>query len=63
MSKPAAQRIITPTPVRRSIRVKAAPARAFEVFTASMGRWWPKAHSINKSPQQAVVMEPRAGGR
>jgi len=57
-------RTIVPAPVRRSIRVKAPPARAFDVFTTGMGRWWPRQHSINKgSPQQAVIMEPRAGGR
>ena len=54
---------IAPAPVRKSIRVKAAPARAFETFTAGMGRWWMKSHSIGTSPQQDVVMEPRAGGR
>jgi len=57
-------RTITPAPVRRSVRVKAAPARAFEVFTAGIGRWWPASHSINKGPkQQAVIIEPRTGGR
>jgi uncharacterized protein YndB with AHSA1/START domain len=57
-------RTITPAPVRRTIRVKAPPARAFDVFTGGMGRWWPREHSINKgSPQQAVILEPRAGGR
>jgi uncharacterized protein YndB with AHSA1/START domain len=52
-------------PVFKTIRVKAPPARAFEVFTAGMTRWWVKSHSINptKSPQLQVVMEPRVGGR
>jgi len=55
---------IVPAPVRRTIQVKAAPARAFEVFTTGMGRWWPHEHSINKaSPQKDVILEPRAGGR
>jgi uncharacterized protein YndB with AHSA1/START domain len=54
---------ITPAAVRRSILVQATPARAFELFTIGMGRWWPANHTIGKSPQAAVVMEPRVGGR
>jgi uncharacterized protein YndB with AHSA1/START domain len=56
-------RQIAPAPVRKSIEVKATPERAFEVFTAHMGRWWLKSHSINTSPQQEVIIEPRASGR
>lgn len=34
-------------PVRREILVPAEPDRAFEVFTAEIGRWWPLAeHSV-----------------
>jgi uncharacterized protein YndB with AHSA1/START domain len=55
---------IMPAPVRKSIRVEAPPQRAFEIFTANMGRWWPRTHSINKfSPIADVVVEPRSGGR
>ena len=54
---------ISPAPVRRSIRVKATPARAFEVFAARMGSWWPKSHSVGTSPLREVIIEPRAGGR
>jgi uncharacterized protein YndB with AHSA1/START domain len=52
-------------PVVKNLRVRATPSRAFEVFTAGMGRWWIRSHSINptKSPIAAVVIEPRAGGR
>lgn len=57
-----AQRI-APAPIRKSIRVKATPDRAFAVFTASMGQWWLKSHSLLQSPQQDVVIEPRDGGR
>jgi len=56
-------RTITVAPVRKSIRVGAPPERAFEIFTAGMGRWWPKAHSINASPIADIVIEPRANGR
>jgi uncharacterized protein YndB with AHSA1/START domain len=54
---------ITMAPVRKSIRVKAARQRAFEIFT--QWRWWPKEHSIlkSRSPQVSVTTEPRAGGR
>jgi uncharacterized protein YndB with AHSA1/START domain len=54
---------ILPAPVRKTLQVKAGQARAFEVFTTGMGRWWPPSHSIGKSPQKDAVMEPRAGGR
>jgi uncharacterized protein YndB with AHSA1/START domain len=54
---------ITPAPVRKSLVVKAPPQKAFDVFTAGMGRWWLKSHSINSSPIAEIVMEPFAGGR
>jgi len=54
---------IAPAPVRRDILVAAAPARAFSIFTSRMGAWWPKSHSVGKSPQADVVVEPRSGGR
>jgi uncharacterized protein YndB with AHSA1/START domain len=56
-------RTITLAAVLKSIEVNAPPARAFEVFAAF--RWWPKTHSIleSKSPQIAVTVEPKVGGR
>jgi uncharacterized protein YndB with AHSA1/START domain len=56
---------IVPAPIRKEIRVKASPARAFEIFTAGMSKWWLKSHSISptKSPIKDIVIEPRAGGR
>jgi uncharacterized protein YndB with AHSA1/START domain len=52
-------------PVVKTIRVQATPARAFEVFTTRMSRWWPPGYSISptKTPLAEVVLEPRAGGR
>jgi len=50
-------------PVRKSIRVNATPARAFDVFTSGLGRWWPLNHGIGKQPRKGVVMEARLGGR
>jgi uncharacterized protein YndB with AHSA1/START domain len=48
-------------PVRKS--VNASQARAFEVFTSGLGRWWPLDHGIGKTPRKAAVMETRLGGR
>jgi uncharacterized protein YndB with AHSA1/START domain len=56
-------RTITPAPVRKSIEVRAAPARAFRFFTARIGQWWPPSHSILGVPPQDVVIEPAVGGR
>jgi uncharacterized protein YndB with AHSA1/START domain len=54
---------IVPAPVRKTLHVKAAPEHAFKVFTAGMGRWWPKSHHIGKVELKDVTIEPRAGGR
>ena len=56
-------RIISPSPVRKSVRVNAPQARAFEVFTAGVGLWWPKSHHIGASDLDTPVIEPKAGGR
>ena len=56
-------RTILPAPVRRSFTVRASPERAFEVFTAGIGRWWPKTHKIGAAPLERAVIEPFAGGR
>src|SRR5579863_9452144 len=49
-------------PVRRTIRVKATPERAFRVFAEQMDSWWPKSHHIGSSPMKAIVVEGRPGG-
>ena len=54
---------ITIAPVRKSIRVNAAAEHAFDVFTAGLGRWWPRDMGIGKLPMKAAVMETRLGGR
>lgn len=54
---------IRPAPVRRSVTVKAAQARAFQVFTDGFGRWWPRSHHIGKAAMTSGVIEPRVGGR
>lgn len=55
--------MIKPAPVRRAIEVQAPVERAFELFTAGIGSWWPATHSIGASPLRTPVIEPRAGGR
>jgi uncharacterized protein YndB with AHSA1/START domain len=49
--------------VKKSIRVNAAPQRAFEVFANRFDSWWPKDHHIGKSNMKQAVIEPHAGGR
>jgi uncharacterized protein YndB with AHSA1/START domain len=55
--------IIRLTPVRKSVRVTAPAERAFEIFTAGIGHWWPKTHHIGASDLDTPVIEPREGGR
>jgi uncharacterized protein YndB with AHSA1/START domain len=54
---------ITPAPIRKSVLVNAPRERAFEVFTAGIGRWWPKTHHIGAADLDTLVIEPRQGGR
>ena len=49
-------------PIVKTVQVKAAPARAFELFTTRIGAWWP-GKGIGKQPHAAIVIEPKAGGR
>jgi hypothetical protein len=49
-------------PVRKSIRVRTSPERAFHVFTQEMDTWWPKTHHIGSSPMKNIVVEGWAGG-
>jgi hypothetical protein len=56
-------RPFTIAPVRKSVLVRASQAHAFEVFTAGLDRWWPKAHHIGPSAPKTVTIEPRVGGR
>lgn len=50
-------------PVVHSVEVKAPPARAFELFTSQMGKWWPKGKTLAPKPHADVVVEPHPGGR
>ncbi|WP_280828468.1 SRPBCC family protein [Mycobacterium sp. OTB74] len=49
--------------VFRSVTVPLSEQQAFELFTERMTDYWPAEHSIGGSPFEAVVIEPRAGGR
>jgi uncharacterized protein YndB with AHSA1/START domain len=53
---------ITGSTVRTSIVVDASPDRAFEVFTAEIGTWWPPEHHILQGELAEMVFEPRVGG-
>lgn len=54
---------MTIAPVTHTVEVKAAPARAFELFTSRISEWWPKSKTPAKAPHVAIVLEPRAGGQ
>ncbi len=49
--------------VRRTITVAVPQQRAFEVFTADFGSWWPKDYHIGQAAMADFILEPKAGGR
>jgi len=50
-------------PIRKSVTVRATPARAFAIFTDDMDSWWPRSHHIGKTPLESMRIEGRSGGR
>lgn len=51
-------------PVVKEITVGWPVDRAFERFTAEIGRWWPLgSHSVGQERARTCAFEPRAGGR
>jgi len=48
---------------RTTLMVGAPIERAFTVFTAGIGTWWPKAHHVGTAELADVVIEGRPGGR
>ena len=56
-------RRIKAAPVLKTVRVKASPQRAFDVFTTRFDAWWPRSHHIGKAEMKEAVIEPRRGGR
>jgi uncharacterized protein YndB with AHSA1/START domain len=57
------KRTIAIAPVRKTVRVRAPLAHAFEVFSSGLTRWWPHDHGVGKKPIAKVLLEPRLGGR
>lgn len=49
--------------VRRVLQVPLPVDAAFELFGPGMAKWWPMSHHIAVEPFDAIVLEPRAGGR
>jgi uncharacterized protein YndB with AHSA1/START domain len=49
--------------VRREVTVPVSRERAFEVFAAQFGTWWPREYSIGQSDMADFVVEPKTGGR
>ncbi|MGH9193158.1 MAG: SRPBCC family protein [Acidimicrobiales bacterium] len=49
--------------VRTTITVGVSQQRAFEVFTAQFGTWWPREYSIGEADMADFVVEPKVGGR
>ena len=50
-------------PIVRELVVPVGPTEAFDLFTAKIGDWWPRAFSEGGDALAGVVMEPRVGGR
>lgn len=50
-------------PLNKTITVKASQAKAFDVFTNGIDRWWPKSHGIGTAPVVQSIIEPKLGGR
>jgi hypothetical protein len=51
-------------PVVKSLVVARSAEDAFRLYTAELGKWWPKAsHSLGETKVADVIMECRAGGR
>jgi hypothetical protein len=51
------------TVVRRTITIAASQQRAFKVFTAQFGNWWPKDYHIGEAAMADFILEPKVGGR
>ena len=48
--------------IRKQLTVEAPLERAFRVFTANMGAWWPKDHHIGTAALKDCVIEPKVNG-
>jgi uncharacterized protein YndB with AHSA1/START domain len=52
----------TDTAVETSVVVEAPIDKAFAVFTADIGSWWPPEHHILEVELAEMIFEPRVGG-
>jgi uncharacterized protein YndB with AHSA1/START domain len=51
-------------PVRKQLEVSLPVEKAFDLFTAGMGTWWPMAtHSVGEEQAETCFFEGWAGGR
>jgi uncharacterized protein YndB with AHSA1/START domain len=51
-------------PVRKQLKVSLPVEKAFELFTAGIGTWWPLAtHSVGEEQAETCFFEGWAGGR
>lgn len=56
--------ILVTAPINKEVTVAADQERAFEVFTARIGDWWPlRTHSVGLEEAESLSMECRPGGR
>jgi uncharacterized protein YndB with AHSA1/START domain len=56
--------VISIEPILKSVTVPAAPERAFELFTAHIGDWWPLGtHSVGIEQAAGVVFGEGRGGQ
>jgi hypothetical protein len=54
----------TIAPVTKTVTVHVTPEKAFEVFTARFGDWWPLAtHHTASEDVETAQIEPKVGGR
>jgi hypothetical protein len=51
-------------PLRKTVEVPGSREAAFRLFTEQLGQWWPsRTHSVGLEAVEAIVFEPRVGGR
>jgi uncharacterized protein YndB with AHSA1/START domain len=49
--------------IRKSIVVEVPQEHAFQVFTAGVDTWWPRAYHIGPAELGEMIIEPKEGGR
>ena len=54
---------MTIAPIVKTVTVKATPAKSFDLFTNRISTWWKAGETLGKSPHQAIIIEPKVGGR